>query len=77
MRSLYIITSLHFVADVLVAGVGWQAGILLGPGVRELQELVLVIKCLESNLVRNVPNGHGQRHPFVPEEILLNDERRM
>ena len=54
---------------------GRQAGILLGPGARELQKLLLVIKCLESNLVRNVANGHRERHPFVPERktILQNN----
>ena len=74
MRGLYN-TSLHFVADVLVAGMGGQAGILLGPDARELEELLLVIKCLESNLVRDVAYGHRERHPLVPgrKTILRNN----
>ena len=60
--------SFHFVTDVFVPGVGGQAGIFLCPVVRQsLEILSLVIKCLESNLVWDVANGYGERHPFIPE----------
>ena len=61
--------SFHFIADVFVAGVGGDAGILLGPVVRQPLELVsLVIKCRESDLVGDVAYGHRERHPFIPRE---------
>ena len=61
----------HFVADVFIASVRRQAGILLYPVVRHLLELLaLVLEGLEGDFMRDVADGEGEADSLVSEQSI-------